>query len=1110
MSLKKIKLNSLLFLFISFSLFYLAWPMIMKAAVSPDAIAVRIVDNPLHYSSLDWYQSQKFIGSPQLMQIDGYDAVRNGRTVYINVANITDNNNDGLPDFFSTNIFIISYNQDAQGVTSDIFGQLLKNFKFNTNLTELGTCDKTTATTCLSDVECPISEYCTSKKAKVVRDVKRLAGLTEIKLKLDAYKQKYNNYPNLKGGTYLPNKSLSTWPSWQQTLGKSLGVNLPIDPINKLGSCPNFDPATCWNEKSQSFATDLSQSILPTNSHVYLYTTNDQGNLVKYCTQMESGYNNIQNFNCFNEKRPNNQPTITAVNLTGHPKKEFIGYAAISDPDGDPLKLTVDLVNPDAATWVNRRWQWDAGANKFTVTSLAETGQRKIHAVKTGNSSNSGYYKVKLSLDDGRGEANSIFSKVYDVTVTPLPASLDVNQKTSVIGTSDTLNMTGTDSNQDPFTNLFFKSANFNGTPLTESALANNGFVLKNVSLVENFQAAQRTGVYTVNVYAIDPISADARIDSYFTYTITNNPPIFNTLTATFSNNTKQICNSTDKCLVAIDNGELAKIEIQGSDPDGHSVNYSLVDNFGGKLAINPTSGVITGLEKLNTQQLTDQTFNIAVKIADAYCNNSSPAECSSTYSFDLLVEKYCSVDVPASTMQITAPGPFVVNKSNQNLETGLTLSDCSAIGASSVDIKLIGESHSQAIVLVSDLSASMNTNVVSNGTTETAISRLKKALITTNTGFFDRIYGLASKLPVEYFTKVSLVAYNKTVRSYLDLVNITSAGSLNTLKNTVNGYSTDYETNTLAGLNKAEETLTKVLEPGVEKIVILMSDGIPGVDGYETYNPYCYYPDPPSCSCGGDYPDNCTPYITCPSGSYPSSCTTCYTPTCSCGGTYPNCYYMSCPSGSYADSCNSCYTPPRSAYNNLQKIKNFVAGIFKINLAQAITNQNKCIYRGCDQAFPNYCNGGQETGCYLKQSIPCDITTDVDTEANALKKLGISLYTIYYNTSNTLEPKQKMCNWSSNNGTACDNNTFSFAGTDIDTMISKVLSRIVTKPKDVMVETSSITDTESSSITSSVNGAILNGLSCGAVRPLVTYSNNGYLEFSNLKLNYCGAKLHP
>jgi hypothetical protein len=126
------------------------------------------------------------------------------------------------------------------------------------------------------------------------------------------------------------------------------------------------------------------------------------------------------------------------------------------------------------------------------------------------------------------------------------------------------------------------------------------------------------------------------------------------------------------------------------------------------------------------------------------------------------------------------------------------------------------------------------------------------------------------------------------------------------------------------------------------------------------------------------------------------------------------------------------------------------------------------------------------------------------------LKNNGISLYTIYYNTSNTLEPKQRMCNWSSNSGIDCDNNTFTFSGSDIDAMIKNVLGRIVTKPKDVTVALTPIVDSDVASTTSFVDDALVNSLSCGLINPKVTYTNTGYLEFSDIKIDYCGAKLHP
>jgi len=75
--------------------------------------------------------------------------------------------------------------------------------------------------------------------------------------------------------------------------------------------------------------------------------------------------------------------------------------------------------------------------------------------------------------------------------------------------------------------------------------------------------------------------------------------------------------------------------------------------------------------------------------------------------------------------------------------------------------------------------------------------------------------------------------------------------------------------------------------------------------------------------------------------------------------------------------------------------------------------------------------------------------------------------------------------------------------------MINKVLGRIITKPKDITISSSNVNDSDPTAIVSYANGTSLTGLSCGTVKPLVKYSNSGYLELSNLKLNYCGARLH-
>ena len=91
-----------------------------------DAIAVRIIPNPNHYSISRWYESQGFSGAPQELTVDGYEAVRDGRTVYVNATNVEGKN-------IYTNVYLISYNQTTTNKTVDILGQIISHWKFNSN-----------------------------------------------------------------------------------------------------------------------------------------------------------------------------------------------------------------------------------------------------------------------------------------------------------------------------------------------------------------------------------------------------------------------------------------------------------------------------------------------------------------------------------------------------------------------------------------------------------------------------------------------------------------------------------------------------------------------------------------------------------------------------------------------------------------------------------------------------------------------------------------------------------------------------------------------------------------------------------------------------------------
>jgi len=251
-----------------------------NAQDSPDAIAIRVLPNPSHYSALRWYTEKGFEGSPQSLVVDGYDAVRDGRTVYVNAVNVAASN-------LFTNIYLISYNQEAERMTVDIFGRILTHWKFNSNISTIGTCKDDNTIFCTLDDDCPVGDMCMSIKSRIIRDVRRLADLAEITILLNDFNDQNGNYPLLGVGTYLPNRVLSVWPSWQETFSNDIGSSLPVDPVNAIGSCAGFNPLTCWNEANKTFAQTLPN--IPANSLIYEYITDESGNNYDLCSIFESG-----------------------------------------------------------------------------------------------------------------------------------------------------------------------------------------------------------------------------------------------------------------------------------------------------------------------------------------------------------------------------------------------------------------------------------------------------------------------------------------------------------------------------------------------------------------------------------------------------------------------------------------------------------------------------------------------------------------------------------------------------------------------------------------------------------------------------------------------------
>jgi cysteine-rich repeat protein len=291
-----------------------------------DGIGVRIVANRLHYSVSDWYLSQGFNGRPQVTNVDGYQALRDGATIYIGAAN-TD---EGLTRA-DTNIYVISRNPDAGREATSIFDQMVSNLVFNSNLTAQveNVCvnasgaqyvsSQTGSTVyCTADWECLRQDaalHCSSMKEKIQRDLQRISDFQFISRKLEESKAQVGAYPSLATGSQLQAFSTSRWASWQSGLGTAIGQsNLPQDPINTFltcgrcvgtgsictqdSDCPNNarcagvdgrDPATCWSNASSTYACPILSTSNPASaSHVYQYRSIGNGDRFELSTELEA------------------------------------------------------------------------------------------------------------------------------------------------------------------------------------------------------------------------------------------------------------------------------------------------------------------------------------------------------------------------------------------------------------------------------------------------------------------------------------------------------------------------------------------------------------------------------------------------------------------------------------------------------------------------------------------------------------------------------------------------------------------------------------------------------------------------------------------------------
>ncbi len=316
---------------------------LFKVQGTPDAIGVRVIQNPNYLSPKAWFESQKFTGGYAEIEMDGYQGVQSGNTAYVAAAN-----EHGVVLY--PNIYVVSYNPNAGADAKEIFAQLLKNWRFNANtdvVSNVGLCkaggvyvkdEEGNYIECQWDGQCAggvAGVFCDNEKAKIQKDMKRLTDITTQISTLSAYGSKHKHcsvtktqscsvnaecpgtekcvagYPTVQQGTFVPSLSVSKWPSWVAEFSNELGTAMPSDPLNAFWlECKNkgekYDPATCFNGLEGKF-------VCPDKSHVYGYQSKG-GEAYTLFSQLE--YTGAH-WGFAIDQFPNDSATVVAEYATG-------------------------------------------------------------------------------------------------------------------------------------------------------------------------------------------------------------------------------------------------------------------------------------------------------------------------------------------------------------------------------------------------------------------------------------------------------------------------------------------------------------------------------------------------------------------------------------------------------------------------------------------------------------------------------------------------------------------------------------------------------------------------------------------------------------------------
>ena len=371
-----------------------------------DSIGVRIIGSPLNtlgvyqqdLSPKRWYE--RTFGKPSsgtTFEVDGYPALREGRTVYV----VADYMPPGSMSSFPA-VYVFSHTDNAQPETVQIFEQIMKSIRFNNR----------------PGIDEPT-------KVNLRNDLKRFHAMHEVVYAIAAYYGKNGKNPVLDEGTYIKNMTMTPWPSWQQEFGRVLGVSLPTDPQGlwdpavNLRLLPTFCTAasgynqtTCWNEKSKLMQFP-SNGTNPPESTAIAYVRRADGKASVYSTgSIRSNYHNTVNHNSYDPPLLN---ICTDASVCQGFNLEILSDL-FDDIDNARQKPPADMVDP-VITSITPLAGVVAGAVTFVATATDNVGVNTVTFAIGGESST-----VVTPSADGKyrwtWNSRSVLNQSHTLTVT--------------------------------------------------------------------------------------------------------------------------------------------------------------------------------------------------------------------------------------------------------------------------------------------------------------------------------------------------------------------------------------------------------------------------------------------------------------------------------------------------------------------------------------------------------------------------------------------------------------------------------------------------------------------------------------------------------------------